>query len=155
MQTFLPYKELESVELLDSKRLFNQYNEFLVIRKAVRGEIQTWKNHPACVMWRGYEDALDWYGMEVYRAIVFRGDRPTPKDIFPPEYWCLPYPNLPEWIGNEEFHRQHRRNLLRKSSFYKFDDTPDDVYIWPINIDGKWVYRKKKVGAKKYEPLTY
>lgn len=45
MQTFLPYKEFDSVELLDSKRLFNQYNEFLVIRKAVRGEIQAWKNH--------------------------------------------------------------------------------------------------------------
>jgi hypothetical protein len=149
MQTFLPYKELESVGLLDSKRLFNQYNEFLVIRKAVRGEIQAWKNHPACVMWRGFEDGLDWYGAEVYRAIFFRG-LPIPEKTFP-----IVHCPLPEWIGNEEFHRQHRRNLLRKSSFYKFDDTPDDVYVWPINIDGKWVYRKKKVGAKKYEPLTF
>jgi hypothetical protein len=42
---------------------------------------------------------------------------------------------LPEWLGDEDFHRSHRSSLLRKNpEFYgrRFTDVPDDLpYVWP------------------------
>ena len=40
---------------------------------------------------------------------------------------------FPSWLGNEEFHRSHRSNLLRKNfEFYNkyFDEQPNLPYIW-------------------------
>ena len=42
---------------------------------------------------------------------------------------------LPPWVGDEEFHRSHRSNLLRKDpEFYAevaADVPPDLPYVWP------------------------
>lgn len=43
---------------------------------------------------------------------------------------------VPSWLGDEEFHRSHRSNLLRKDSEYygQFDwnESPDLEYVWPV-----------------------
>ncbi len=67
MQTFLPYPcFIESAKCLDFRRLGKQRVESkqllnaLEIRKSgiAKGG---WVNHPATVMWEGYEDALKHY----------------------------------------------------------------------------------------------
>lgn len=156
MQTFLPFSDFQSISFLDSKRLHNQFNEFLVIRKAALKQIRAWQNHPAVVMWRDYEVALSFYGLVVYNEIEKRGLM-VPSRIHLDEIRndLKGTLKLPGWIGNEEFHRAHRKNLIRKDAkFYSnyFKETSGDVYIWPIKINGNWIYRKKQVGAKKYLP---
>lgn len=154
MQTFLPLSDFSSVSCLDSKRLHNQFNEFLVIRQAALKQIKAWQNHPAVVMWKGYEVALSSYGLAVYNEIEKR-ELIVPSKIYLEEILndLKGVLKLPEWVENEEFHKAHRQNLLRKDfNFYSkhFGETPGDIYVWPIEISGKWVYRKKQVGAKKY-----
>ena len=64
MQTFLPFSSIRrSVSSLDNKRLGKQRVEVLQILKALSGETKGWVNHPATAMWRGYEDALVFYGV--------------------------------------------------------------------------------------------
>jgi hypothetical protein len=62
MQTFLPYADFERcAATLDSRRLGKQRVEAFQILRALRGEGRGWRNHPAVLMWRGYEDALGLY----------------------------------------------------------------------------------------------
>jgi len=61
MQTFLPYPNLyESVKCLDDKRLGKQRVEAMQMYNCLV-EGSRWENHPAVVMWRGYEHILATY----------------------------------------------------------------------------------------------
>lgn len=58
MQTFLPFASfIHSVECLDDKRLNKQIVEAYQI---LMGRVPN-ANHPACLMWRGYEHYLREY----------------------------------------------------------------------------------------------
>jgi len=77
MQTFLPYRNFrESAECLDYKRLGKQRVEAWQILNALvnkrngvtqkldkNGKLRKigWLNHPAVIMWEGYEQALKEY----------------------------------------------------------------------------------------------
>lgn len=58
MQTFLPsWSFIHTASILDNRRLNKQIVEAYQIWS---GRVPT-KNHPACLMWSGYEDALLFY----------------------------------------------------------------------------------------------
>lgn len=142
MQTFLPYADFsESAKVIDNVRLGNQcYRECVTL---FRG---SWPNHPASKMWRGYERALAKYGLALAQEMGKR-HKPDGSLKWRPEvvdrwvgFWrnevdTLPDTGNPPWLGNEDFHRSHQSNLLRKdfdhySKF--FVDIPDNLeYIWP------------------------
>ena len=62
MQTFLPYSSfIESVRCLDRQRLGKQRVEALQILNALNGKSKGWTDHPATIVWRGYEEALCLY----------------------------------------------------------------------------------------------
>lgn len=135
MQTFLPYPDFRrSLETLDKTRLGNQiYREGLTL---VRGG---WKNHPISKMWKGYEFALCTYCLIGLDVLSSRG-RHYPHWI---EYFTnkrTEYKNtgMPSWIGDEEFHRSHRLNLLFKNpehySKYFNEKIPQEKpeYIWRL-----------------------
>lgn len=46
------------------------------------------------------------------------------------------YASYPSWLGDEEFHRSHRSNLLRKNEqhYQQFwpDERNDLEYVWPV-----------------------
>lgn len=140
MQTFLPYSSLErSVEVLDWRRLGKQRVEAWQILKALerasQGESAGWANHPAVLMWKGYESALAYYGLLCCWEWRSRGyvDNMEQRflDLNPS------YDSLPSWIGDEAFHRSHRSNLLRKDQahYSKFFNDPDDLeYVWPRKL---------------------
>lgn len=137
MQTFLPDPSFHtSAYCLDNKRLGKQRVEVLQLLKCLNGGPGTpWYNHPAAQMWKGYEEALAWYGRAVCQEWKKRGFQDTCEEKIL-EFGGKYHPTrLPWWIGNPDFHRAHQSNLVRKfPEFYGviYEDVPNDLpYLWP------------------------
>lgn len=151
MQTFLPYPDLkQSVECLDRKRCFKQILETRQIATLLvypHPELkQGWVNHPAVLMWKGYEPVLCTYGLVNCVEWARRGYKDTQRVKF---YELLAGlrprcdMKLPPWFGLDEFHLSHKSNLIRKDEkFYRplFGDIPNDLpYYWPTKQNAKGV----------------
>lgn len=151
MQVFLPFPSFQqSVACLDKKRLGNQI--WRECKTLISGG---WPNHPVAKMWADYKPALVCY---MYNGVQQLHDRNWIEDnryvslreevllliinkynyafdltsaTLKPEY-------NPPFIGNEEFHRSHRLNLLWKDSEWYRNYFTDPVptckpdYIWPL-----------------------
>ena len=136
MQTFLPYRSFQrSAECLDTKRLGKQRVETLQILNTLAGKSSGWQNHPAVVMWRGYESTLIDYGVAICREWLRRGYRDTCLEKI--ESFRNTFPTHaanPSWLGKRNFHRSHQSNLLRKAPdhYSKYFNVPVDLeYQWP------------------------
>lgn len=152
MQTFLPFPSfVESAKCLDMRRLGKQRVECKQIYLALSGQSEGWKNHPATLMWKGYEVALLKYAYFICEEWTSRGyrdllcksffKREHNKRIADGEYYIAPH-----WLGDSSFHLSHRSNLLRKnpSHYSKFfpAGTPSDLpYIWPPVEPHQSVYK--------------
>jgi hypothetical protein len=169
MQTFLPYPDFAAcARVLDTRRLGKQRVETLQIVRALALPNYGWRNHPAVLMWRGYEEALGRYGIEVCRAWRTRGfaDNCQPKiladlgllgvDQVRGQDELAAAGALPRWLGDVALHRSHQSALLRKDpELYGqiFSDVPDDLpYVWPVRaqraIDAE---RRSAAAAKRAE----
>ena len=141
MQTFLPLPSFsESARILDNKRLGKQRVECLQILNVLSGKSKknkhgniAWSNHPAVLMWKGYESCLAHYGMTICDEWKKRGFKDTCYDKI--KMFLIGPIFYPTWIGNDSFHASHRSNLLRKNkSFYGvygWTEPPTLPYIWP------------------------
>lgn len=140
MQTFLPYRSfIKSAKTLDYKRLGKQRVEAMQIlnvlekkkEKITPTEKQGWWNHPAVLMWEGYEEALKEYFNAMITIWVERGCNNSMS-----LYKLKKNIRYPSWINSRKFHISHRSNLLRKDKkFYSQYNwgVPDDLpYIWPV-----------------------
>lgn len=166
MQTFLPYADYaQSAASLDDSRLGKQRVEAYQILLQLAGikmadypdwqpRLGGWGHHPAVAMWAGHELALaeyidaccdEWTGRTVgLEDGTLRARRDTVKantaiavEIARADDWLS---ERPGWIGDEEVHRTHRSNLLRKDPEYYATRFPEDIpapgqdyleYIWP------------------------
>ena len=82
MQTFLPYPNFEkSIKTLDYRRLGKQRVEAFQILNILlnRTKSSAWRNHPAVLMWRGYENALKIYLNLCISEWISRGYKNTMK----------------------------------------------------------------------------
>jgi Pyrimidine dimer DNA glycosylase len=139
MQTFMPYESYqESAKVLDYRRLGKQRVETLQILNALTDPNYGWQNHPAVNMWRGCEFELVSYGVTICKEWTSRGYKDTCLDKIMKVADSNPGIGIeaPAWIGNEDFHKSHRSNLLRKDpEFYGnvfekgLPNTLD--YVWP------------------------
>lgn len=134
MQTFLPFPDfIASARCLDYRRLGKQRVEARQIITILEGQAKSnaWRRHPAVLMWHGHTEALKEYFNAVSQEWIARGYKHNIG--FYPE--VLEWPAMPPWFGNEEFHRSHQSNLLRKLPGHYgqyFSDIPTDLpYIWP------------------------
>lgn len=132
MQTFLPYASFNlSAKCLDWRRLGKQRVECKQILNALVAQSGGWRNHPAVLMWRGFEEALKQYSNIMIREWVERGYNNN-MELYPIQKVNLVYPS---WLGLDEFHASHRSNLLRKDPVHygQFGWTePDNLeYYWP------------------------
>lgn len=130
MQTFLPYADfLKSAQCLDYRRLGKQRVEAMQLLKALKGETKGWRNHPACVMWEGYENALIVYMNTCIQEWVKRGYKNSIPII------SVDWHVLPWWFGDDKFHLSHQSNLVRKNQEYYgplFPNVPPNLeYVWP------------------------
>jgi hypothetical protein len=149
MQTFLPYADFDrTAGVLDSRRLGKQRVEVIQIVRALTWPSYAWKNHPAVLMWQGYEEALGAYGEAIVRAWTARGFGDTCAatilgdladagvEAVSDQAALAAEGALPPWLGDERLHRSHRSALLRKDpAHYRplFTDVPDDLeYHWPV-----------------------
>ena len=74
VQTFLPYPDFEqSARVLDPKRLGKQRVETIQVVRALTRPTYGWANHPAVLMWKGYEEALGRYGFVCCEVWTERG----------------------------------------------------------------------------------
>ena len=149
MQTFLPYADFErSARALDLKRLGKQRVETLQIVRALTQPGYGWANHPAVLMWKGFEEALGRYGLtccSVWTELGF-GDtcaltmttdlRAAGVATVRTQRELAAAGALPPWLGDEAVHRSHRSALVRKDQAnYRptFPEIPDDLpYVWPV-----------------------
>jgi hypothetical protein len=149
VQTFLPYADFErSARALDLKRLGKQRVETIQIVRALTWAGYGWANHPAVLMWKGYEEALGRYGFtccEVWTELGFDDtcERTIATDLnsfgisgIRTQAELAAADALPSWLGNEDLHRSHRSALVRKEPEHYsplFADVPDDLpYHWPV-----------------------
>jgi hypothetical protein len=138
MQTFLPLPTYEaSARALDQQRLGKQRVEAFQMASAILDPKYGWQRHPAVEMWRGHGAALCVYGMVVCRVWRERGFKDTMLERFIALQYLMTAMGerieKPKWIGDENLHRSHRSNLVRKDpGFYSFFNEPPDLeYIWP------------------------
>lgn len=133
MQTFLPYDDFEkSIKCLDYRRLGKQRVEARQILNTLSPDYtkKGWRNHPAVLMWRGYEEALKkYYNCCVYEWVQ-RGYNNTMEYM---EVGTIVYPL---WFGDERFHNSHKSNLLRKDPVfygsYGWGEIGSELpYFWP------------------------
>tara|TARA_R100000278_G_C5400100_1_gene139270 strand:+ start:129 stop:551 length:423 start_codon:yes stop_codon:yes gene_type:complete len=140
MQTFLPYADFSlSASVLDYRRLGKQRVEALQIYNALvdnptlqGNKYKGWLNHPAVLMWKGYEEALLLYKnkmIEEWRDV--RKYNNTMEIVEVPDSI-----KMPPWVGDERVHASHRSNLLRKDfEFYSKFGWQEDIdleYYWAV-----------------------
>lgn len=159
MQTFLPFVDFQkSLRVLDYRRLGKQrveafqllcangYKWALTTRTKRTGKIDTpagWINHPAAIMWRGYDKALCVYMNLCIAEWLDRGYNNTMEIhsyLYNPFFTMKDYREMvtmPKWLGDEALHASHRSNLLRKAPehYGQFGWTESDnlEYVWPNN----------------------
>lgn len=154
MQTFLPLPSpADSAAVLDDRRLGKQRVEAKQILIALgidvgehRGNPSSqWRHHPAVRMWRGFERSLSHYAIAVCQEWRLRGFRDSLLEQFESASrdilttYCEASPSsafgTPRWLGDDDIHRSHRSNLLRKSpKFYGqfgWAEPNNLLYVWP------------------------
>jgi len=144
MQTFIFDDDLYKVAgILDTKRLGKQRVEAIQIARILTGITpdSRWKNHPAVLMWKGYEAFLiKKYIRTIMDVWVLRNYN---NDKCEEHYKQLIETEeakkeiiKPSWL-KEDFYTTHKSNLLRKNfDYYKrhFDYKKIRInmsYIWP------------------------
>jgi hypothetical protein len=153
MQTFLPFADFErSARVLDAQRLGKQRVEALQVVRALTRPGYGWANHPAVLMWSGFEEALGRYGLTCCEVWTQRGFGDTCAatiaedlltagvEIVRSQAELTEAAAVPPWLGDEPLHRSHRSALVRKDpEHYRplFPDVPDDLaYVWPVRSAG-------------------
>lgn len=141
MQTFLPYASFEaSAKVLDRARLGKQRVEVLQLLNSIKAvteqkKIKGWVNHPCRKMWQNHVNALVVYGLAICAEWVKRGYKDTCFEKIEAFYDASKNTDLPDFIGNSNFHKSHKSNLLRKDeNYYRlfWQNTPSTLeYIWP------------------------
>jgi hypothetical protein len=149
VQTFLPFADFErSARALDARRLGKQRVETIQVVRALTRPGYGWANHPAVLMWKGFEEALGRYGFtccDVWTQLGF-GDTcavTIATDLSAAGVTAVRIQSalasagaLPPWLGDEALHRSHQSSLLRKDPGHYgplFPGVPDDLpYVWPV-----------------------
>ena len=141
MQTFLPDPDFaKTAHFLDWRRLGKQRVETKQILNIVSNQTDKkgWRNHPAVLMWQGYDIALAVYGLEVCEEWKARGYVDNLSKFF--EDYLIENRHkriiYPDWIGTPEFHSGHRQTLLFKNFDwyvqFGWTEQPKYEYYWPV-----------------------
>ena len=136
MQTFLPYSDFHrSAKVLDRQRLGKQRVEVLQIYKALSSG-GGWSNHPATLMWKGYDYALLEYGLVICQEWRRRGYNDSLLPRFERELESLYPTGYPEWLGIELLHDSHKAHLYHKDPAYylMFASYSTRILLWPKTI---------------------
>jgi hypothetical protein len=149
MQTFVPFADFEaSARALDTKRLGKQRVEVIQIVRALTVPGYAWSQHPAVLMWKGYEEALGRYGLTMCEVWLELGFGDTCAATIAADLAAFGIPEirseadlaaagaLPPWLFDVAVQESHQSALVRKDpEVYRklFPDVrPDLDYVWPV-----------------------
>jgi hypothetical protein len=149
MQTFVPYADFQaSARALDTKRLGKQRVEVIQIVRALTVPGYAWSQHPAVLMWKGYEEALGRYGLTMCEVWLELGFGDTCAATIAADLTSFGISEirgetelaaagaLPPWLFDVAVQESHQSALVRKDpEFYRklFPDVrPDIDYVWPV-----------------------
>lgn len=128
MQTFLPLPSLsKSAKALDWKRLGKQRVECLQILRILHSrDSGGYVNHPAVLMWKGYEEALAAYYNCCIREWISRGYN---NNLI--RWYIEPGTELqyPKWFGGK-IHSNHRLALMYKAQLKAYHTGKHDEIDW-------------------------
>ena len=150
MQTFLPYTStIACAQELDNKRLNKQILEGYQILNILSGKSKgvAWKNHPAVLMWKGFERGLWQYVEAMVQIANLRGIK-TENNVknlqaLYDQCWENWGNNKPEfWNDDVKVMRvitTHRANLFKKDPiyYYKYQNAVNSPYNNPCCPDKK------------------
>jgi Pyrimidine dimer DNA glycosylase len=160
MQTFLPSSNaITTAKWLDNKRLNKQILECYQILNVLSGKSKTggWRNHPAVLMWKGYERGLWQYVQAMVREARQRGIRTENNESnlnrLKEMCWDTWGSNPPEfWNDTNKLMRittTHKANLFDKDPIFyaKFGYAKHSLYNKPCCSTCKyyWVTHDKKL----------
>ena len=148
MQTFLPYSSFtQSARVLDYRRLGKQRVEckqiLIALQNKAVGIKSGWQNHPATLMWAGYEKSLCYYGFIICKEWQNRGYKDTLLPYFEKQYKCYDGSLTPCWWNWEPLHSSHRARLLEKDikhyGQFNWSEQPvgPEGYVRPIDKNGQ------------------
>lgn len=150
MQTFLPHTNtLDAARALDNKRLNKQILEGYQILKVLSGASPSgaWRNHPAVLMWKGYEMGLWSYVRSMVDIASLRGIKTENNvknlnELYEQFHkdWGNEHPAF--WLDENKVMRiitTHRANLFRKDPIYyaKYQYAATSPYNIPCCPDRK------------------
>jgi hypothetical protein len=150
MQTFIPYSDVNEIARnLDSKRLNKQILECYQILNVLSGKSPTggWRNHPAVLMWKGYERGLWHYTQAMIVEARARGIRTENNEANLNnlknqcwEQWGDKAPSF--WTDNDKLMRvitTHKVSLFNKDPLYyiKYQHASNSPYNTPCCPDRK------------------
>jgi hypothetical protein len=160
MQTFLPSADIaNSAMLLDNKRLNKQILEGYQILNVLSGQSPTggWRNHPAVLMWKGFERGLWDYVQIMIREARQRGIRTENNEAnlnrLKDKCWDIWGNDRPSfWYDNSRLMRvttTHKANLFDKDPIYyaKFAYAKHSIYNQPCCNKCKyyWVTHEDRI----------
>ena len=140
MQTFIPSTSpSECAKVLDWRRLGKQRVEAMQILNCLETP-NSWVNHPAVEMWRGYEEYLKVYANIIIEEWIYRGYNNNMK-LYKINWSRVEFPS---WWSDDRIHSSHRANLLRKDpkhyGQFGWSEEPAEGYWWPYRRkNGEWV----------------
>ena len=152
MQTFVPYADFaRTAAVLDTRRLGKQRVEVIQIVRALTVPGYAWASHPAVLMWKGHEEALGRYGLEMCEEWLRRGFDDTCAGTITADLAAagvaplrtygelVDDDALPAWLFDDAVQSSHRSALVRKDpahyapAFPGVD--PDVPYVWPVRSE--------------------
>lgn len=143
MQTFIPYPNYDDIaDVLDRQRLGKQRVEAYQILKVLYAKKRgvdkgAWFNHPAVLMWDGYEGALCEYGIAICNKWISLGYKDSLKERFEVGLLFAKNNNKPKWWGDKKVHTSHQSKLVQKKpDYYRgyFQGVNEELdYIWPLD----------------------
>ena len=138
MQIFIIGSILETASSLDKRRLWKQILEVRQIMKAIKGESQSWKNHPITKM---YKNHLDWLSLyeEIFIA-YHKQDYERAINLQKQEPGIRPYFLHPEYLENMK-----KRLYTKDNIHYSQWGFLGESYINLYYIDNTWVRYEQKV----------
>lgn len=120
------------------------------ILNTLRGKSKGWRNHPAVLMWYGFEHALEAYHDIIINEWVARGFKNS-MPLMIPGGWYNTIKEFPLWCWDNRLFASHRSNLLRKDPVfygqYGWTEGPDLPYFWPVTKEEIAVKRVLEVCA--------
>jgi hypothetical protein len=144
MQTFLPYENFqESAKCLDRQRLGKQRVEALMILRCNTGHSVP-LNHPAAIMWKGYDGQLLAYINAMREEWIRRGYSDNLGDETDRFARVVCSMTKPSWLGDERLHANHRGRLIAKLPKWYVEEfggiNTEDYNLWPVTTAGPWMY---------------